>query len=336
MHWVWEALAVACLVHRWTRAAAGHSTDAADPAYAAYGSLLNTAGLGADHVDACVICIGTVDANRRVAWSLVRTTMIDPVLGRVRMVTARAHWDAMLLDVEVRVVGGAAGWACAIYTIGRGASGDHDALAVLEGGGGVRAHDVAQVGGHVGSANLRIWDDAVDDGGVGSVHVVLAALVAAIWIAWMVGGRGDGTGVRACTGNRCSVALSVVACVLLLAVVAIVVGVAGVGAVGGVVLFARLRADATEAPEPRTALARVVVMIVVVVRVAHRASALVDVLVWTEMVVVRAVNAVVTVSDVVHVDVRANVGLAELIQDGSGSLGVDRRDLRHYLPIVVV
>jgi len=63
---------------------------------------------------------------------------------------------------------------------------------------------------------------------------------------------------------------------------------------------------------------------------------LVDVLVWTEVVVVRAMNAVVAVSNVVHVDMRTNVGLAELIQDGSGSLGVDRRDLRHYLPVVVV
>lgn len=54
------------------------------------------------------------------------------------------------------------------------------------------------------------------------------------------------------------------------------------------------------------------------------------------MVVVRAMDAVVAVSNVVHVDMRTNVGLAELIQDGSRSLGVDRRDLRHYLPIVVV
>ena len=54
------------------------------------------------------------------------------------------------------------------------------------------------------------------------------------------------------------------------------------------------------------------------------------------MVVVRGVNSVVAVAHVVHVDVRANVSLAELIQDGSGSLGVDRRDLRHDLPIVVV
>lgn len=63
---------------------------------------------------------------------------------------------------------------------------------------------------------------------------------------------------------------------------------------------------------------------------------MVDVLVWTEVVVVRAMNAVVAVSNVVHVDMRTNVGLAELIQDGSRSLGVDRRDLCHYLPIVVV
>jgi len=54
------------------------------------------------------------------------------------------------------------------------------------------------------------------------------------------------------------------------------------------------------------------------------------------MVVVRGVNGVVAVPDVVHVNVRADVGLAELIQDGSGSLGVDRRDLCHYLSIVVV
>lgn len=63
---------------------------------------------------------------------------------------------------------------------------------------------------------------------------------------------------------------------------------------------------------------------------------MVDVLVWTQMVVVRGVNGVVAVPDVVHVNVRADVGLAELIQDGSGSLGVDRRDLCHYLSIVVV
>lgn len=63
---------------------------------------------------------------------------------------------------------------------------------------------------------------------------------------------------------------------------------------------------------------------------------MVDVLVWTEMIVVRGVHGVVAVSDVINVDVRSNVGLAELIQDRSGSLGVDRRDLCHYLPVVVV
>ena len=42
---------------------------------------------------------------------------------------------------------------------------------------------------------------------------------------------------------------------------------------------------------------------------------MVNILVRTQMVIVRGVNGVVAVPDVVHVDVRADVGLAELIQD---------------------
>ena len=274
VHWIGEALAMARLVHRWTGAATGHSTDAADAAYAADGPLLNAAGLGANHVDARVVRVGAVDTDRGVAWSLVWTAVIDSVLGRVRMVAARAHWDAVLLDVEVSIVSGAAsGGASTIYTIGRRASGDHNALTVLEGSGGVRAHDIAEIRGHVGGSHLGIRHDAVDDRRVGRVHVVLATLIAAVWIARMVrvvGRGGDDAGVRACARNRRCVALSMVARILLrLAVVAIVVGVAGVGAVGGVVLFARLWTDATEASETRAALARVVVMVVVVVRVAN-------------------------------------------------------------------
>ena len=126
---------------------------------------------------------------------------------------------------------------------------------------------------------------------------------------------------------------------LILCEVAVVVSrrVAGVAAVGCVVLFARLWADAAKAAEARAALARVVVMVVVVgVCVANRAPALVDVLIWTQMVVVCGVYSVVAVPGVVHVDVRTDVGLSKLIQDRPGSFGVDGRDLRHYLPVIVV
>lgn len=149
----------------------------------------------------------------------------------------------------------------------------------------------------------------------------------------VVGRGGDDAGVRACARNRRCVALAVVARGVLLCVDDLLV--TGVAAVRCIVLFARLWADTAKASEARTALAGVVVM-VVVVRVANRASALVDVLVWTQMVVVRGVNSVVAVPNMIHVDVRADVGLAKLIQDGSGSLGVDGRDLRHYLPVIVV
>ena len=348
VHRVWEALAVACLVHGWAGAAARHSADASDAAYAADGALLNAASLGADHVDAGVVGVGAVDTDGGVAWSLVRTAVIDSVLvavGGVRMVAARGHWNAVLLDVEVRVVGGAsAGGACTIYTVGRCTAGDHNALAVLEGSRRVRAHDVAQVRRYVRGSNLGIWH-AIHHGRSGSpVHVVLATLVAAVWIARVVGvvGRGrDDTGVRACARYRRRVALAVVAwgVLLILCEVAVVVSrrVAGVAAVGCVVLFARLWADAAKAAEARAALARVVVMVVVVgVCVANRAPALVDVLIWTQMVVVCGVYSVVAVPGVVHVDVRTDVGLSKLIQDRPGSFGVDGRDLRHYLPVIVV
>lgn len=63
-------------------------------------------------------------------------------------------------------------------------------------------------------------------------------------------------------------------------------GVARVAAVGGVVLLARLRANASKASKARTALARIVVMVVVVIGVTDGAATLVDVLVWTQMVIV--------------------------------------------------
>ena len=61
----------------------------------------------------------------------------------------------MLLDMQVRIVGGAtARGSGTIYTVGGRTPGHDDALAVLERGGRVRAHDVAQVRGHVGGADL--------------------------------------------------------------------------------------------------------------------------------------------------------------------------------------
>jgi len=59
-------------------------------------------------------------------------------------------------------------------------------------------------------------------------------------------------------------------------------------------------------------------VVVVVVCGADGASALVDVWAGTQMVAVRDVS-----NGVVHVDVRANIRLAELVEDGPGSLGVD-------------
>jgi len=154
--------------------------------------LLNAAGLGADHVDAGVVGVGAVDADGGVAWALVWAAMVDSILVAVsgmRMVAARGHGNAVLLDVEVRVVCGApSGGSCAVYTVGRCTAGDHYALAVLERSRGVRAHDVAQVRRYVRGPDLGIWHHAVHHGGSGSpVHVVLAALVAAVWIARMIG-----------------------------------------------------------------------------------------------------------------------------------------------------
>lgn len=54
---------MAGLVHGGAGAAAGHSADAADAAYAADGALLDAASLGANHVDAGVVGVGAVDAN---------------------------------------------------------------------------------------------------------------------------------------------------------------------------------------------------------------------------------------------------------------------------------
>lgn len=60
---IWEALAVAGLVHRGACTTAGHSTDTADAAYAADGTLLNAACLRADHVDASVVRVGAVNSD---------------------------------------------------------------------------------------------------------------------------------------------------------------------------------------------------------------------------------------------------------------------------------
>ena len=116
---------------------------------------------------------------------------------------------------------------------------------------------------------MGVRHDPVDHGRSGSrVHVVLATLVAAVWIARMIGviGRGrDDAGVRACARYRRRGALAVAWGVRLsLCEVAIGAGrrVAGVAAVGCVVLFTRLWADATKAPETRAALAGVVVIVV--------------------------------------------------------------------------
>ena len=79
-------------------------------------------------------------------------------------------------------------------------------------------------------------------------------------------------------------------------------------------------ADSAEASKTRAALAWVVM---IVISITDRASTLIDILIWTQMVVVRRVHTMVAVANVVHVDVGAYVGLAELIQDGSGSLGID-------------
>ena len=54
------------------------------------------------------------------------------------------------------------------------------------------------------------------------------------------------------------------------------------------------------------------------------------------MIVVRGVNAVIPMADVVYVHVRSDVALADLVQDGPGPLGVDGRDLSHDLSVVVV
>ena len=77
-------------------------------------------------------------------------------------------------------------------------------------------------------------------------------------------------------------------------------------------------------------------MVVVIIGIAYGATTLVDILVWTQMIIVRHVNAVVAVTHVINVYVRTNVALANLVQDGPGSLGVDGRDLSHYLSVVVV
>ena len=77
-------------------------------------------------------------------------------------------------------------------------------------------------------------------------------------------------------------------------------------------------------------------MVVVVIGVANGATTLVNVLVWTQMVIVGRVNAVVSVANVVDVHVRADVALADLVQDGPGPLGVDGGDLSHDLSVVVV
>lgn len=136
----------------------------------------------------------------------------------------------------------------------------------------------------------------------------------------------DHTSVGAGARDRCRIALTVVAsCCLLRRWEATIIScrVGCIATIGCVVLLTRLWADASEASETRASLAGVVV-VVVVIGVADRASTLVDVLVWTEVVVVRGVNSVIAVANVVDMHVGANVCLPKLIQNGSGSLGVDR------------
>lgn len=134
----------------------------------------------------------------------------------MRMMAARAHRHTMLRDVKMRVVSRtAARLARAVDPVGGRTARDNDVLAVLERRRGIRAHDVAQIRRHVRCAHLRVGHHAVDHAGIASgIHVVLAALIAAIGIAWMVRmirGRRNHASVRACAGDRRGAALAVVA-----------------------------------------------------------------------------------------------------------------------------
>lgn len=97
-----------------------------------------------------------------------------------------------------------------------------------------------------------------------------------------------------------------------------------------------MRADAAKSTQARTALARIVVVVVVVVGVADGAATLINVLIWTEVVVVGGVDAVVSMAYMVNVHMRSDIALAYLVEDGPGTLGVDGRDLCHDLAVVVV
>ena len=98
-------------------------------------------------------------------------------------------------------------------------------------------------------------------------------------------------------------------------------------AVTHVRFLAWLRADASQSAE---SWALLIVMVMIVIRIAYRATALVDVLVRAqEIIIVISIGCVMAI-------VSSNVGLPNLIQDWSRPLGVDSRYLSHHLPIVTV
>ena len=148
MHRIWETLSVSGLVHWGPSAATRHTTDATDAHWnASNWALLDASSLRTDHINAGVVSVCTANANRRATNSLIWTTMVDSILicvSWMRMVAAGAHWNTVLLNVEMRVISWTtARRACTVYSVGRSTARDYDVLAVVEWGWSVRAHDVA-------------------------------------------------------------------------------------------------------------------------------------------------------------------------------------------------
>ena len=67
-----------------------------------------------------------------------------------------------------------------IYTVSGSSSSNNNILTVLERSCSVSTHNIAQIRWDIGCTNLWIWHHII-------IHIILATLVCAIRIAWMVG-----------------------------------------------------------------------------------------------------------------------------------------------------
>jgi len=103
-------------------------------------------------------------------------------------------------------------------------------------------------------------------------------------------------------------------------------------------LFSTLRTDSSQSTHSWTALGLIVVFwvrrigrscgvvvsVVIVICITNRSSALVDVLVWTQVVVIVVIRIVASCLMIWSICCMVdNIGLSELVENGPASLGID-------------